>query len=235
MTLRAALLALLALASPAGGQGVEVLPYDALAPLLPGRVDFDDLPALPEPGHNLNHGYAAPGARVGERFTGQGLRVVPGPEGGQHDGLTGQPTAPLALDTGAPDEGLSISFHRAFRSNAVYPLGPRRWPVPDARGEGALAVLFARDVCAVALRLHTEYVNALGSNTGHVGDVTVTFHARDGRQIARTRHAPGGGITGYGFARPGRMADIAGITLTNLDKGGIAVDDIRFGCVPLTG
>lgn len=235
MTIRAVLVTLLVLAPPAGAEQVQALPYDALAPLLAGRIDFDDLPARPEPGHTLNHGYAAPGARVGERFAGQRLGVIAGPQDGQHDALTGRPDAPLTLKTGAPDAGLSVSLHRAFRSNAVYPLGPRLWPIPQARGEGALAVLFTGDVCAVALRLHTEYVDALGRNADHVGDVTLTFYARDGHQIARTQHAPGGGITGYGFARPGQVADIAGFTLTNLDKGGIAVDDIHFGCVPLTG
>ncbi|MBK1635219.1 hypothetical protein [Rhodovulum adriaticum] len=230
-----ALIAWLALAVPVGAQAVQTLPYDALAPLLSGRADFDDLPALPEPGHNLDHGYATAGARLGERFAGQALRMAPGPENGLHDGVTGRPTAPLTLETGAPDAGLSVSFHRAFRSNAVYPLGPRRWPVPEGRGEGALAIWLARDACAVALRLHTEYVDALGRNADHVGDVTVTFYARDGRKLARLRHAPGGGITGYGYLRAGQTADIAGITVTNLDKGGIALDDIRFGCVPLTG
>lgn len=236
MTPRGILLAAAALlALPARAGPIEAVPYAALAPLLPGRIDFEDLPALPEPGHELRHGYAAAGARVGERFAGQRLAEVPGPEGGRHDALAGRPAAPLRLLHGAPGEGLSVSFHRAFRSNALYPLGPLGWPAAEARGEGAVAILFAEDACGVAFRLHTEYVDALGSNAGHRGDVTVTFHARDGRAIAATRHLPGGGITGYGFLSRADAAEIAGLTITNLDKGGVALDDIRFGCVPLTG
>ncbi|MBN2905209.1 MAG: hypothetical protein JXJ18_00705 [Rhodobacteraceae bacterium] len=226
----------MALALPASAAPpLQELPYDALAPSLTGRVDFNDLPALPEPGHDLSHGYAAPGARLGERFVGQTLLTVTGPQDGQHDTLDGLPTPPLRLEPGAPGAGLSVSFHRAFRSNALYPLGPLGWPVPEARGEGVVAILFARDTCALAVRIHTEYVDALGSNSAHRGNVTFAFYARDGARIDRIRHLPGGGITGYGFARPDNLADIAGVTITNLDKGGIAIDDIRFGCVPLTG
>lgn len=233
--IRTALLAATLAATPALAQPVVQSPYDALAPLLHGAITFDDLPALPEPGHDLQHGYATASARVGERFAGQRLISVPDPTGGRHDGLDGEAQTPLAIETGAPGEGLSMSWHRAFRSNAVYPLGPARWPVPEARGEGALAILFAEDVCAVALRLHTEYVDALGSNSGHRGEATVTLLSRDGGEIAQIRLMPGGGITGYGFARPSHVADIAGLTVTNRDKGGIALDDIRFGCVPVTG
>lgn len=229
----AGLLALLA--GPLAAQGIDEVPHDALAPVLKGRIDFEELPALPEPGHNLNHGLAVLGARVGERFAGQRVRAVPGPEDGRHDAPEGAPAAPLALETGAPDHGLSVSFHRAFGSNALYPLGPVGWPDEDGRGEGAAAVLFTQDACAVTLRLHTEYVDELGTNTAHRGDVTFAFYARDGRLLARLDRQPGGGISAYGFRSETGQPAIAGLLVTNLDPGGIALDDIRFGCLPLTG
>ncbi|MEX5727004.1 hypothetical protein Ga0609869_000357 [Rhodovulum iodosum] len=222
-------------AGPAAGQGIEAAPHDALAPLLDGRIDFEELPALPEPGHNLNHGLAVIGARLGERFAGQRLAEAPGPEDGRHDAPEGRPDAPLALETGAPGRGLSVSFHRAFGSNALYPLGPVGWPAEDGRGEGSAAVLFTRDACAVTLRLHTEYVDALGTNTAHRGDVSFAFYGRDGRLMARLARRPGGGISGFGFRTETGAPAIAGLLVTNLDPGGIALDDIRFGCLPLTG
>lgn len=222
----------LLLAAKAAAADIAPIPYQEVEALTHGRVGFNLLPDLPEPGHNLNHGYAFAGGRIGERFTGQRLLRVEGPES-PHDRLEGQPDAPLTLETGAPGQGLSISFHRAFRSSALYPLGPLAYPDMRARGEGAAAVLLTRDACAFALKIHTEYVDELGTNTGHVGAATVTFWSRNGRQLARFALKPQGGINTYGFLSD--TADIAGVTVENLDPGGISVDDIRFGCPALTG
>lgn len=229
--MRCRLAALLLLAWPAQAEVVEVS-YDEVAALTRGRVSFDLLPDLPEPGHNLDHGFAFPGGRIGERFTGQTLSRIDGPES-PHDALSGAPDLPLTLHTGAPGQGLSVSFHRAFKSNALYPLGPIGYPVVQARGEGAAAVLFNENTCAFALRVHTEYIDALGTNMAHKGEVTLTFLSRDGAELGRFLRLPAGGITGYGFLA--ETPEIAGVTIENRDPGGIAIDDIRFGCIALTG
>lgn len=225
------LAALVALWSgPAPTAQIERLSYEAASALTLGHVDFETLPHLPEPGHVLTHGYAFAGGRIGERFEGQSLRPIIHGEDLYDEIGNERPTLPLALESGAPNEGLSVSFHRAFRSNALYPLGPRRWPVPEARGEGAAAILFDRDICAFALRIHTEYVDDLGTNATHSGAVDLRFFARDGALIARLALELPAGISSLGFRRPGNRNDIAGVLVTNRDPGGVSLDDIRFGC-----
>ena len=233
--IRGAVVWALLLAAPTAAAEIAPAPYAAVAALTKGRVTFNLLPALPEPGHNLDQGFAFAGGRVGERFAGQRVEIVEQAPGLLHDRVTGVPAAPLALETGDEGHGLSVSFHRAFRSNALYPLGPKGYPLAEARGEGSAALLFAQDSCAVALRLHTEYLDDLGTNADHVGDVRLTFYARDGRELGRAQLAPPGGISGHGFETADGAARIAGLLVENLDPGGISLDDIRFGCIPRLG
>ena len=145
------------------------------------------------------------------------------------------PDAPLALIYGTPGQGLSVSFHRAFLSNALYPLGPRGYPEAEARGEGSAAFFFTQDSCAFALRLHTEYLDDLGTNADHLGEVSLTFYGRDGQELGRITRAVPGGISSHGFQTDDGMARIAGVLVENLDPGGIALDDIRFGCIARLG
>ncbi|MGC9419596.1 MAG: hypothetical protein ACP5EN_11570 [Rhodovulum sp.] len=226
--LAAGLAVCLPLAAPAGP--LIAVPYDDIAATTRGRVDFEALPPLPEPGHDLHFGYAFAGGRIGERFAGQAL--VERAEGGDRfDAIAaGAPDAPLALEPGAPGHGLSVSFHRAFGSNALYPLGPEGWPGPEGRGEGAAAILFDADSCAVALRIHTEYTDALGTRADHRGTVTLAFFARSGQLIGQVALSLPAGISDLGVVRDGRAADIAGVLVTNTDRGGVSLDDIRFGC-----
>ncbi|SIO56883.1 hypothetical protein SAMN05444722_3659 [Rhodovulum sp. ES.010] len=234
--MRLGLAALAALPLAAAAEPVEVVGYDRAAALTTGLVDFETLPSLPEPGHALDHGYAFAGGRAGERFAGQPL-IEERARGGRHDTIpdTTAPAAPLALLSGAPQAGLSVSFHRAFGSNALYPVGPLRWPAPEARGEGAAAFLFDDDGCAVALRVHTEYRDDLGSRADHRGLIRVRLYARDATLIADRALWLGPGISSFGFLRAGGRADIAGLLLTNLDPGGVSMDDLRFGCAPAIG
>lgn len=232
--MRAGLGALLICATAASAE-IAPAPYEQIAALTRGRVDFDLLPQRPEPGHNLDHGLAFAGGRIGERFAGQRLETIEQSPGMLHDHAAGTPDAPLALITGAPGQGLSVSFHRAFRSNALYPLGPKGYPLAEARGEGSAAFLFSEDNCAFALRLHTEYLDDLGTNAGHLGEVRFTFYARDGRVLGHVARAVPGGISAHGFETTDGTARIAGVLVENLDPGGIALDDIRFGCIPRLG
>lgn len=221
---------LAALAPAAAAAPVEPVAYATAADLTTFLADFEALPPLPEPGHNLDHGYAFPGGRVGERFAGQGLAILREGDGAFDLAGPAAPAAPLALVPGAPFQGLSVSFHRAFGSNALYPLGPVGWPAPEGRGEGMAAFLFDEDACAVALRIHTEYVDDLGTGADHRGRVTLVFHRRDGQTIHRVDTLLPAGITALGFRRAGGLADIAGVLVMNADRGGISLDDVRFGC-----
>ncbi len=231
MRLIALILALLA--PPALAQDLVPVPYDDLETLAPNRVDFDRLPPKRYPGYNFDHGIAFPGGFLGEAFRGQTVAAERIDDGGPHDVLRGAPAAPLAIRPGQPGQVVSLSLHAAFGSMALYPLGPLGQPHPQARGEGAVAVLFHSDSCAVGLRIHTEYTNALGLNTGHRGSVTLTLYARDGGMIDRRILTLPEGITAHGLFDPARR--IAGLTVENRDPGGIALDDLRFGCPALTG
>lgn len=231
MRLIALLLALSA--APAAAQEIVPLPYGDLDTLAPNLVTFDRLPAKRYPGYNFDHGIAFPGGYLGEAFKGQTVEAERIDDGGPHDVLTGAPTAPLSIRQGEPGQVVSLSLHQGFGSMALYPLGPLGQPHPDARGEGAIAVVFHQDACAVGLRIHTEYTNALGLNSGHRGAVTLTLYARDGARLARVPLILPEGISEAALFDP--AARIAGMTVENRDPGGIAVDDLRFGCPRLTG
>lgn len=235
MRLPALLFALLA--SPAVAQQVQRIPYDTLEPLAPTLVDFDRLPPKPYPGYNFDHGIAFPGGRLGEAFAGQRPEPLRIDDGGPHDALHGAPSAPLRLRPGLPGQVVSLSLHQAFASMALYPLGPLGQPHPQARGEGAVAVLFREDACAVGLKIHTDYVTALGPAPGHAsersGAVDITLYARDGSVIAALPLRLPAGISPVALFDP--AARIAGMTVENRDPGGISLDDLRFGCPRLTG
>ena len=204
------------------------VPYDDLPPLAPRLVTFDRLPAKAYPGYSFDHGLAVAGARLGERFAGQRLEAVRVDDGGPHDRLAGRPAAPLAIEPGARGEGLSLSLHTAYRSMALYPLGPLGQPDPEARGEGSVAIRFNEDACAVGFRVHTEYVDAFGTTQGHEGEIDATFYARDGARIGRVTITAPEGISAHGFLDA--EGAIAGLTLENRDPGGVSFDDLRFGC-----
>ncbi|REC55737.1 hypothetical protein DRV84_10965 [Rhodosalinus sediminis] len=221
-------LALAVLPAAAAADRLTPVPYDDLPPLAPRLVTFDRLPAKAYPGYSFDHGLAVAGARLGERFAGQRLEAVRVDDGGPHDRLAGRPSAPLAVEPGAPGEGLSLSLHTAYRSMALYPLGPLGQPAPEARGEGSVAIRFTRDACAVGFRVHTEYVDAFGTTEGHTGEIDATFHARDGAEIGRVTITAPEGISAHGFLDA--EGAIAGLTLENRDPGGVSFDDLRFGC-----
>ncbi len=46
-------------------------PYTELAQELNGRLDFEDLPVAPEPGHSYDQILAGPGVQIGEHLSGQ--------------------------------------------------------------------------------------------------------------------------------------------------------------------
>ncbi len=231
--MRALSLILALVATQAHADGITAIPYEDLTYTAPNLVTFDRLPPKPFPGYSFDHGIAFPGGHLGERLAGQTLTQVQPDDGGPHDALAGPPTTPLALVPAAPGQGVSLSLHIAHGSMALYPLGPLGQPHPQARGEGAIAVLLTEDACAVGLKVHTQFTNDLGLNTGHVGDVTVTLYARDGTRLTAVQLAPPEGISAHGLFDA--QARIAAMTVENRDPGGITIDDLRFGCPKAIG
>jgi hypothetical protein len=208
--------------------GIVSAPYDRLAMRLDERQDFETLPHRPEPGFNLNQPLRAPGLSIASHFTGQPITTAQGPTGAPHDAPGhGTPSRPLALRTDPPGTNLSVAFHRGFGSNALLPLGPHGFGRLSGRGEGAAALLFDSDQSAFGLRLHTDYAAPLGAARPR-GTVTLHIYDRSGTLLARKILRPGPGPTALGYRTADNLPRIAGVLITNLDPGGIALDDILF-------
>lgn len=215
------------LALPASAtEALVMADYATLDQELDAKLDFETLPQRSEPGIRLDAPMREGHAWLGERLAGQ--RVT----GHPHDALSGEPHAPLAIRPGAPGASLSVAQHRGFGSNALFPLGSAGFPALGARGEGSVAILFDHGQRALGLRIHSDYAAPLGSAPSQ-GTVTIAFYRRDGARIAQVRRRLSTGISELGFRRSDGTADIAAITVTNDDPGGIALDDILYQTAPM--
>ncbi|SMH34876.1 hypothetical protein [Maritimibacter sp. HL-12] len=203
---------------------VEQVDPESLA--LAGRMDFETLPVLPEPGQAHGAPLTAPGLAIGEAFAGQTVTGAP------HDRLADAPRAPLTLAPFDAGQGLATAYHAGFGSNALFPLGPAGFPAIEARGEGAVALLFEADARALALKIHADYHDPLGARPPP-GTATLRFYSRAGDLIDRHEIALSQGVAGLGFVSAG--PGFAGVTITNDDPGGIAIDDIRYPLPDLSG
>ena len=214
--MRAVLLALIAVSAEA--EPVGVVPYEDLEPRLVTRVDFEDFPRLLSPGTPLEGIQRLEGVRIGERFAGQTLSHENG-----FDRLSPHPLPPLSIVAGAPGQNLAVSYVYTL-SNQVAGLAPPGFPERRAGGEGAIAILFDRDQFALGFRVAAD----LKPGDGTQGAMRVGFFRRDATPIASVNVTLGWGFRGYGFLREGEVSDIAGITITNADPAGIAIDDVIF-------
>lgn len=203
------------------------VPYAHLQHDLDAVITFETLPRWAEPGINLDAPMREGRVWLGERLSGQTVAT----ENTAHDVLAGQPAVPLAVAPGATGANLSVAYHRGFGSNALFPLGPDGFPALSARGEGALAILFDQDQRAIGLRIHSDYAAPLGQARPQ-GSVTLSFYTRQGRLIARHVQRLGRTINEIGFERSNDLPDIAAVTVTNDDPGGIALDDILYQTAP---
>ena len=181
------------------------------------EVTFDDQPSSFGAGRMVEGLIALDGVSFGERFAGQALAAA-----GDFDRVDGQPAAPLALVAGESRQNMTII--RLADTNVLTGDGPALFPAREATGEGALAVLFERD--QVSLRFDIR--------GGEGGVAWVLFLRRDGSLIDSAELAPLSEAS-YGFVRAGRIADIAGLVLTNADPDGIALDTLAFDGADLTG
>lgn len=210
--------------------------YDTLAQELGGRISFEELPAIAEPGQNLDGLYRVAGATLGERLAGQTLiRNSLGQNSDSvHDAIDPAPLgrAPTVIPGGA-DQNLSVAFHRGFGSNAMFPLGPSGFPDIQARGEGALSIHFNHEQDAFGLRIHADYSDPLGARPGP-GQVQLTFYDRSGAIIDSHVLQLSHGITDWGFKSGTSRQRFVAVVITNTDPGGIAIDDILFQRVPLS-
>ena len=182
-----------------------------------GTVTFDDVTGGAAPGTNYDAVFESGGADFAERFAGQTLTA-----NGDFDVLSGSPSNPLALQTGAANQNLNV-FDNAG-SQVLTGLGPVGFPNSNAIGEGSFAVLFDFD--------QSEFGFDLVGGNG--GTATVDFFGRDGTLI-HTIVLTALSDQSYGFQREGGLKDIAGISVQNDDGGGIGFDNLCHDVAGVVG
>lgn len=149
------------------------------------------------------------GATYGERFAGQVLTTSPGGE----DSLTGTPTNPLNV-LGNASASLNIGILTFGGSQVLVGVNSG-----VGNGEGAMSILLGTDSDVLGF-------NVVGTNSG---SFTAQFFRRDGSLItAITESGLADGF--FGFRATGGDS-IAGVSITNIDGGGIGYDNITFNRV----
>jgi len=182
-----------------------------------GTITFDDVTGGTAPGTNYDAVFESGGADFAERFAGQTLTA-----NGDFDVLSGSPSNPLALQTGAANQNLNVFDNSG--SQVLTGLGTPGFPNNTAIGEGSFAVRFDFDQSEFGFDL-------VG---GNAGTATVDFFARDGTLIA-SLVIPNLGDQSYGFQRLGGVNDIAGISIQNDDGGGIGFDNLCHDVAGVVG
>ena len=182
-----------------------------------GTVTFDDVTGGAAPGTNYDAVFESGGADFAERFAGQTLTA-----NGDFDVLSGSPSNPLALQTGAANQNLNVFVN--VSSQVLTGLGPVGFPSSNAIGEGSFAVLFDFD--------QSEFGFDLVGGNG--GTATVDFFGRDGTLI-HTIVLTALSDQSYGFQREGGLNDIAGISIQNDDTGGIGFDNLCHDVAGVVG
>jgi len=207
-------------AGAALSQAVELVPYAELEGELTARIDFESYAKMPSPGLPLDGVEVFDGARFAERFKGQ-LAV----QRAGFDDLLAAPVAPLTLEPGPPGQNLAVMFIY-FMTNQLKGMAPPGYPEEEAGGEGAVSVLFDRDQSALGFRVTSEPKPLVAGVPK--GQMVVAFYRRDGLLLDRLVVDLDWVLGSYGFRRVGGVEDIAGISITNRDPAGVAIDDVIF-------
>ncbi len=210
----------LIVAAAQAAAGVDLVPYAELEGELSSKIDFESYAKVPSPGEPLDGIVALDGASFGERFAGQVLA-----QDGPFDALHLTPRGPLALEAGIPGQNLAVEFV-FFMSNQLKGMAPPGFPEREAGGEGAVSILFDRDQSALGFRVTSEPKPEDASIPK--GRMTVAFYARSGALIDELDVELEWVLAGYGFRRTNGAEDIAGVTITNRDPQGVAIDDVIF-------
>jgi uncharacterized protein (TIGR03382 family) len=177
------------------------------------------------------------GLAFGERFAGQQLssQTVSFPtSSNQFDALSGSPTSPLTLLAGSANHNLwigDLGLSGGFMMAGCGPAGSA-FGNGGGAGHGSVALLFDEDQSQLGFRI-------LGQN-GSIG--VVSFFRRDGSLIETVNinlpNLQTGGFpeVSFGFLRDGGVADIAGMSFTNVDWGGVGMDNFIFSnSIPAPG
>jgi len=221
----------LCLSSLAWSDPVNIVPYGSVGPNL---VDFEDVAGAGCPGVNYDTILLTGGASLAERFAGQILTYE-----GDNDVLSGTPTAPLTLQVGAPGQNLAVGQDTG--TNGLYPYGPLGFPHPEGYGEGAFAILFPAPVSQFGLE---GYYGGSAAAAGDrpaappgdlqaagllVDNTILQFFRNDGSLISIVTVSVPHTVAAFGFEREGSVCDIAGVSVHNIDGGGLGYDNLKYG------
>jgi hypothetical protein len=199
-----------ALCAAAGFASAQIsqVSYDSLTGT--GFETFEGFLGGTAPGTNYDGPVSNASLRFGESFSGQTVSSV-----GGFDALSGSPTGPLTVATGIPNQNLCI-FDNG-EGNLLTGLSSTGFPNFDAIGEGSLVFLFTDD--------QAEFGFQLAGGDG--GSAFLNFFRRDGSLVSSIQ-VDGLSSAYYGFVRDGGVQDIAGVSIHNVDGGGIGLDNLRF-------
>ena len=156
------------------------------------------------------------GATYAERFAGQTLSFS-----GDFDILSGTPSGPLSLVTGAAGQNLFLLGFGGGFGVVLTGCGPRVCPAGNAIGEGAVSVLLGLDTDVFGL----DIVGANG------GTGNFDFFGRDGSLLGSFVLNLGSGSSFFGFRAIGGQR-IAGVSLYNMDPAGVGFDNVTFNEIP---
>jgi len=197
--------------------GVEAAPInevDYFSLTVGQTIDFESITGGAAPGTNYDELLNFGGVQIGERFAGQTLSFS-----GNSDVLSGNPTGPLSVVAGEPNQNVAVTTSPADGAftNVLAGLGPLGFPLFNAVGEGSVAILFDNDQSQFGFQ----------SVGGNLGTANFDFFRRDGSLIETLTPT---NLTSdfFGFEREGNLNDIAGISIWNTDPAGIGFDNLIF-------
>jgi hypothetical protein len=188
------------------GQIVSVDPNQVPCPLM---LTFAGVDGGPTPGTNYDDVLSVGDLSFAEHFVGQSVS-----SSGDFDVVSGTPSQPLQLETGAAGQNLDVFD---YQGNVLAGLGPLGYKDIDAIGEGAIAIYFPAAQAMVSFSL-------LGGNGG---SASLRFYRQDGTLIDQVVVTDLGDLT-YGFETLDGSYSIAGILIQNTDVSGIALNNICY-------
>ena len=204
-------------------EGIVATPYAEAVQSLTSVVDFEN-PPFQRKRFVETQPLQEACATFGEAFMGQRIRTVE-IFGDSFDSIGGKPSSPLAL---APPSMLWFLTREQLshgRSVALLGNGPKGADKQAGVGEGAIAILFDIPQSAVAFTYDTHSPDVKQRR----GTMVLRFFDAEGRQLGFRRERLGrrGDVA---FRTQNSQFDIKGILITNIDPGGIAIDDVHMRC-----
>lgn len=212
-------LLIVGLSATAGASPINLGSYSTL---LPGLIDFENLTA-----NNYDVTTRSGLATFSEHFLGQTVTFTNDLYLTPHDVLSGSPGNPLTLEDGAANKNLEVV---SFGSNVLAGLGDLAFGDLNASGEGAMSILFDFDQSSLGFELLGADGTDSSLSRGLSGQLRLDFFRRDGSLIDTVYlQDPVDGF--YGFDRDLGLKDIAGVSVSNTDFGGLGIDNIRHDVI----